>query len=213
MKTSIYNLEAEPSLDVYHGLIDFALEHCSLILLVLRPEMELTEVGQEVLGSLDPYIEETVKSTLWPGTEIFGTQADVCYFRLEAGSAQVLRKATDHLFGWCQPDLPEDLCFLREDRTPWLVTIAHEHDGYFVLSEWERRQLVHALPALRVRHVLTRLRPRATRCSYFPSGYSSRRAPVGRWIEIDSIRLSPERLMALGKETSSKVRGACPSTY
>ena len=150
METSMYNLEAEPSLALYHGLIDFALERCPLALLVRRPELELTKAGQGVLRSLAPYVEESVKSTRWPGTEIFGAQADVFFFRLEAGSAQVLREATDHLFGWCQPDLPEDLCFLREDRTPWLVTIAHEHDGYFVLSEWEFRQLVRALPDLRV---------------------------------------------------------------
>src|SRR3954471_24871991 len=150
METNIYDLEAEPSLALYHGLIDFALECCPLALLVLRPELELAEAGQEVLGSLDPYVEERVKSTRWPGTDIFGAQADVFYFRLEAGSAKVLREATDHLFGWCQPDLPEDLCFLRKDRRPWLVTIAHERDGYFVLSEWERMQLVHVLPGLRV---------------------------------------------------------------
>lgn len=149
--TNAYDLEAEPSLALYHGLIDFALERCPLALLVLRPALELTEAGQEILASLDPYIVERTKSTCWPGTEIFGAQADVFYFRLEAGSAQVLREATDHLFGWRQPDLPEDLCFLREDRTPWLVTIAHERDGYFVLNEWERRQLVHALPGLRVK--------------------------------------------------------------
>lgn len=151
MEAHTYDLEAEPSLALYHELIDFALERCPSALLVLRPEIGLTEAGQEVLGSLDPYVEERVKSARWPGTETFGSQADVFYFRLEAGSAHVLRSATDHLFGWCQPDLPEDLCFLREDRTPWLFTIAHERDGYFVLSEWERRQLVHALPALRVR--------------------------------------------------------------
>jgi hypothetical protein len=150
METNIYDLEAEPSLALYHGLIDFALECCPLALLVLRPELELAEAGQEVLGSLDPYVEERVKSTRWPGTEIFGAQADVFYFRLEAGSAKVLREATDHLFGWRQPDLPEDLCFLREGRTPWLVTISHERDGYFVFNEVEVREIVQALPDLKI---------------------------------------------------------------
>jgi hypothetical protein len=51
METNIYGLEAEPSLALYHGLIDFALECCPLALLVLRPELELAEAGQELLGS------------------------------------------------------------------------------------------------------------------------------------------------------------------
>jgi hypothetical protein len=150
MMKATYDLNIDPSRDLYSSLLGFALDICPLALLVVRPEMDLMESGQRVLDSLEPYIESKVKSTQWPGTEIFDAEADLLYFRLEGSSVTVLQSATDHLFGWCQPDLPEDLCLFRRDRTPWLVTIAHERDGYFLLSEWERRQLLRALPSLRL---------------------------------------------------------------
>jgi hypothetical protein len=101
-----------------------------------------------LLGALEPYVLARAKTDRWPGTELLGTEAERIDFRLEVGSAQILKSATDHLFGWEQPDLPEDLCLLREDGTPWLVTIAHEGDGTFLLTEEELRQLLEAIPDL-----------------------------------------------------------------
>ena len=49
---------------------------------------------------------------------------------------------------WRQPDLPEDLCLLRADGSPWLATIAHEADGFLLLSEAEREDLNTRVPAL-----------------------------------------------------------------
>jgi hypothetical protein len=115
----------------------------------VRPETTLTDRGLGVLESLNPFVEQRVKSPRWPGTELVGADADLFYCRLDAESSQLIKSATDHLYGWCHPNLPEDLCLLRADREPWLVTIAHEHDGYLVLSESERQNLLALLPALR----------------------------------------------------------------
>jgi hypothetical protein len=150
MKARAHDLLIEPAGTLYHGLIDFALSCCPLALLVVRPEMELADGGRRVLASLDPFLESRVKSSRWPGTELFDGEAELFYFRLEPGSAELLKAATDRLYGWCQPDLPEDLCFLHADREPWLATISHENDGFFRLGDWERARLLHALPALKV---------------------------------------------------------------
>ncbi len=82
--------------------------------------------------------------------ELFDAEAELLYFRLEPRSAQLLKAATDRLYGWRQPDLPEDLCFLHADREPWLATISHENDGYLRLGDWEKARLLHALPALKI---------------------------------------------------------------
>jgi hypothetical protein len=60
----------------------------------------------------------------------------------------VLKKATNALYGWVQPELPEDLCLLRDEKEAWLVSIAHERDSYLCLSEDERSRLLDALPQL-----------------------------------------------------------------
>jgi hypothetical protein len=60
----------------------------------------------------------------------------------------VLIEASEGLFSWTQPELPEDLCLFRKDGEPWLVTIAHEKDGYLVLSPNESAALTESIPTL-----------------------------------------------------------------
>lgn len=93
---------------------------------------------------------EQGKSSRWPGTELLGAEADLFYCRLNAESAHLIKNATGHLYGWCHPNLPEDLCLLRNDREPWLVTITHEQDRFLVLTELERHHLLLLMPALRL---------------------------------------------------------------
>ena len=66
------------------------------------------------------------------------------------GSADILVKAADGLFDWLEPRLPEDLCLLRSDGSPWLVTITHERDAYFVMSREEGLLLTSHIPSLRI---------------------------------------------------------------
>lgn len=150
MKARIYNLQLEPSGDLYQGLIDSAMAFCSLALVVVRPEATLTEKGQRSLESLRPFVEDKVKSSRWPGTELLGAEADLFYCRLDVESSQLIKSATSHLYGWCHPNLPEDLCLLRADRKPWLVTTAHEQDGFLMLTDLERQHLQLLLPTLRI---------------------------------------------------------------
>jgi hypothetical protein len=42
----------------------------------------------------------------------------------------VISVLAECLYAWMQPALPEDLCLVREDGDPWLVSIAHEREGY-----------------------------------------------------------------------------------
>jgi hypothetical protein len=150
METKTYDLLAEPAGGLYHGLLDFAASLCPLALLVIRPEMDLAEGGRRLLASLEPFVDSRMKSSSWPGTELLGDQAELVYFRLESGSSRFLKGAVQGLYGWQQPELPEDLCLLRADREPWLTTIAHESDASLQLTDWEKAQLLKALPQLRI---------------------------------------------------------------
>jgi hypothetical protein len=145
-----FDFLCEPSGDLYRRLIVFAASSQSVALLVVRPDMDLSAHGRKVVSDLQPFIIERVRSSKWPGTELLIDGAEVVYFRLSPDSAKILQSAAQSLYDWCQPELPEDLCFLLEDREPWLITIAHERDGYLRLNEWERRRLERALPDLKL---------------------------------------------------------------
>jgi hypothetical protein len=149
-KKQIFDLLEEPKGEIYRRLIDFAISCHSIALLVVQPEMSLSARGQELLSALQPFQLEAARSSSWPGTELLDSEAVVYYFRLLPESGKVLQDAVPSLYAWLQPEIPEDLCFLSEDREPWLVTISHERDGYLCLDEGERQRLVRALPDLRL---------------------------------------------------------------
>ncbi|WP_157181531.1 hypothetical protein [Actinopolymorpha alba] len=57
-------------------------------------------------------------------------------------SLEELLTATDDLFKWVNPDLPEDLHFLRVDGSTVLGSVAQEEEAWLELDEVEL-QLLH----------------------------------------------------------------------
>ena len=68
----------------------------------------------------------------WPGTRLFSGTASVLHFTYCEEVKDILGRAVDGLYEWMAP-LPEDLCLLRGER-PWLVSIAHERNGYLIVD-------------------------------------------------------------------------------
>jgi len=144
------NFVREPRGGLYQGLLDFALEVCETALLVVRDmkPLSLGDKGQAVLSQLEPFLKRKIVSSEWPGTIAFGWTAWVFYYTLTPESVEILKQSATGLYSWMQPDLPEDLCLLRGDGRPWLVSIADERDGYLDLTQDEKARLFEALPAL-----------------------------------------------------------------
>jgi hypothetical protein len=82
----------------------------------------------------------------WPGTRLLAGTAVLRDYELSEAMTSALGEAADGLYEWCQPSRPEDLVLWGGDGEPWLVTIAHERDGYLWLTPAEARDLVARLP-------------------------------------------------------------------
>jgi hypothetical protein len=137
--------------DLYRGLIAAGSRRGLTALLVVRDRAGLRPAGRELLSALRPaLIAETVSSE-WPGTRLLSGTATLRRFQLNTASAALLTGAAESLYDWVQPALPEDLCLLRPDGTPWIVTIAPERDAYFELSLAEQQELLTELPQLAAR--------------------------------------------------------------
>jgi hypothetical protein len=149
MDTSIYNLLVEPSNRNYYDLLEYALTDCKYALFVIRDPMYLNQNGEKVLKSLSKYIHKEMQSDEWPGTKLLTRQARVLLYFYNQETSEILKNQVTHIYQWLHPDLPEDLCLLRADETPWLVTISHEDDGYLNLSEQEANHLINVLPKYR----------------------------------------------------------------
>jgi hypothetical protein len=127
----------EPIGEEYTQLINSALLYCDTFLFVIRPELGMSDLCKTLVNRLEPFLSQKTQESEWPGTKLSSGAADIYRFKLSRDSARILTEISDKLFAWVQPNLPEDLSFLRSSGEPWLVTISHEKDGYFNLSEEE----------------------------------------------------------------------------
>jgi hypothetical protein len=144
-----FNPSREIRDDLYRHVIEVALARgLSYALLVVRDEGRLADSAIAVLSGLEPYLTESRQASSWPGTHLAYHTATVNRYELNRSVADQVVAAAAGLFDWVEPALPEDLCILRSDGSPWLTTVAHERDGYFTLTDREREQLLHDLPQL-----------------------------------------------------------------
>lgn len=134
MRRKCFTLTTEPRGDMYRSLLNYAVDACEVALLVVRPDLLLSKTGEKVLAQLRTYLQEQTEASEWPGTQLLDGIAKVFCYSYEPGCIAILARAADALYSWEQPQLPEDLCLLRADGDPWLVSIAHEKDSYLFLS-------------------------------------------------------------------------------
>lgn len=141
MKRKIYDLIAEPKGEIYRILLKETGPLSQRIWLVMREGLGLDSKGQKVLQRLTPYQIRIFEASEWPGTTLLNSVAKIHEYEFCNEALEVITEATHSLYGWKQPDLPEDIAFLRADGSTVLATIAHEKDAFMELSDEEYRQL------------------------------------------------------------------------
>jgi hypothetical protein len=139
---NIYNLvPLVPNNAIYRRILEEGLKHCNIVLLVVRNGLNLDATGHSILEKLRPYQLSKNEASEWPGTLLFDGSADVYLFRYVDAVFKLISDAADSFYGWEQPKLPEDLCLLRSNEDPWFVSISHERDCYFELTQTEAEVL------------------------------------------------------------------------
>lgn len=144
-----YDVVSEPVGEAYVRLLDFVGRRCDRALLVTRPELPLCDAAVRILDELECWLLETEDAEEWPGTRLFGHTARVRTYWVAPAFVEKLSVAVDGLFGWRQPNAPEDLCFLRCNGDVRLATIAHERDAFLELTVEEAAELFVSVPSLR----------------------------------------------------------------
>jgi len=144
----IYVLKNEPSPGAFEDILDYGLQHCRFALMVIQPLKRMTPQVEAILKRLEPDLVEKKVSNKWPGTKLTAGQGFVHKYKLEQPFVEKVKKINGHLYGWLQPNYPEDLCLLTENDEPWFVSITHGKDSYFSLPEDEKNTLIQSIPEL-----------------------------------------------------------------
>jgi len=126
------------------------------LLVVAEPWREPGQAISEKLAALQPFLVDVAQSREWPGTVSLVHESAVYRYRTCPALAITLASLRPAQFDWQHPDAPEDLCFVRADGRPLLVTTSHECDAYLLLDDTERAVLDTDFPALAAALVLER---------------------------------------------------------
>ncbi|MGD0833791.1 MAG: hypothetical protein ABSA40_05110 [Candidatus Dormibacteria bacterium] len=132
-----YDLVDEPVGDDYRALLLCARPQCDTAVLSVDTTRELAGPGRELLGRLAPSLR----------SEAISAGVRRLRYELSGACIEVLGTAPG-LFAWMQPDRPENLCLLRPDGSPWIVSIAGDRIGYVELSPFEKLLLGRAAPGV-----------------------------------------------------------------
>jgi len=148
MTRYVFDVIREPRGAVFRGLLQALSPAATELLLVLRDGVGLSDAGRDLLSELQPYLVGRDRRSSWPGTALLSGQATVLRFIPTAPCLDALVAASDRLFGWQQPALPEDLALVRGDETAALASISHENDAYLELEQEEYASLIRSLPEI-----------------------------------------------------------------
>lgn len=123
----------------YEALLRSAAPLAASVGLIVRSDLVvLTRRAQAVLETLAPYLTRSDQVSAWPGTQLFGDRGSHRYlYRLQPETLEILVSSASDLYEWINPELPEDLHFLRTDGSTVLGTIAQERDAWVVIHELE----------------------------------------------------------------------------
>jgi len=148
----LYSLNNNPEGQVYKELLDIAFDACDEFILVQRPDMDFEESAQRIIKLLEPFLIEKKKSRSWPGTTLLEQIADVYRYRADKEAQKILLEATESLYSWVQPKLPEDLCFFKNKNT-WMSSTAHERQCDFESLSDDEVLRLKKLSGLQIRKI------------------------------------------------------------
>lgn len=151
-------IATEPRGRTYETLLYRAFRWCAELWLVVVPlpggADPLLPAGRKVLTDLEPHLASLTDEPEWPGTRLEGGGTGLVHrYRLHPDVLDVVAAATDRLYAWRPPELPQDLALVRGDGTPFLATVAAEEWAALALDDEERDVLGGELPELGLRDV------------------------------------------------------------
>lgn len=144
-------IKTNPKEKVYRDLIDLAFEVCNEFVLVVRSDMDTNTNINHVLEKLQPSLKQVKEQFEWPGTVYLGEKpALVYYYSTDDHAKETLKQVSNSLHDWVQPNLPEDLSFIKNNK-PWLINTSHECESHVLTEDREEIDKITKIEGLKIR--------------------------------------------------------------
>ncbi|MCR8660125.1 leucine-rich repeat domain-containing protein [Paenibacillus endoradicis] len=150
----------DPRGEAYNQVIDLAIQNSECF--VLKGKIPANAVSRNytsVLEALKPYLVKTIAIEEDDMDEVklisntyrsnaFYTAESYNFYKCCADSGNILKQMANRLSDWIYPNLPEDLCFVKEGGGDYLYSIVHEHMYGMEVTEEEAIELMDRITGL-----------------------------------------------------------------
>lgn len=144
-------IQTNPEDKTYRDLIDLAFEICDEFVLVVRKDVSINDNINNILEKLQYSLKEVKEQFEWPGTIYFGEQpASVYYYNTDNRAKETLKQVSNSLHDWVQPNLPEDLSFIK-NHVPWLINTSHEYESYIETEDKKEIDKIIKIKGLKIK--------------------------------------------------------------
>lgn len=133
----------------YEAFIEFLCEHSDKFYFITRKELDFPK---EALQKFKPYIIKQYKTKEWESTITAGPAATLYEIEINHQTIDLLKSSANKLYDWVQPELPEDLSFLK-NGFPWFYTCSHEEFAHFQIRSDFYRNLILANEHIKVQQI------------------------------------------------------------
>lgn len=145
-----FQIVSEPRGEAYVQLLHLLKPFASAVLFVIRHGIPLSIDATLFLKKIAKYLIRHEEQSSWPGTVLIGHTASVLTYKYESEVISEILSYSSGLYDWRQPELPEDLCLLREGEKELLTTVSHEKFSYLVVEHSEK-ELVRQLATIGIK--------------------------------------------------------------
>lgn len=151
-----YLLKGAPRGKTYRALLDFCGQSSAMASLVYF-ESAPAEPDHPIRDALSTHRLGAYFTTVWPANGSLDPAAPIFpdryleFYGADDALGTLLKSATNALYRWCMPALPEDLSFSRSDGTVLLATITHERIAFLQVDEREKAAFSRCCPALNLK--------------------------------------------------------------
>lgn len=141
---------SNPKDNTYRELIDLAFDISDTFILIMRQDIFFNQNADYLLEELKSSLKEVKEQYEWPGIISAGKPAKVYYYNTDINARIIIKAVTNSLHSWVQPDLPEDLSFIKNGK-PWLINTSHEFESYIITENKQDIEKIIQIKGLNIR--------------------------------------------------------------
>ncbi|MFC5448480.1 leucine-rich repeat domain-containing protein [Paenibacillus aestuarii] len=151
----------DPKGEAYEQVIDLAIRssECFVLGEKLLTDDRVAGHYSKLLAALEPYLVKTIKIQRNHMDDViqmkktyrshaFYTAGTYYFYRCCDESGYILKQMASRMADWVYPNLPEDLCFLKEGGGDYLYSVVHEQMYGLDVTDTEAIELMDRIPGL-----------------------------------------------------------------